>query len=506
MLSKSVDPLSAPRRPWTLSRRLLVWFAAASFVLVFAATAILYLGLAREFQGRDEDHLLGRVHLVRAILQHTDNMIPELRWEVQMEQAESEDRDIFLRVYNRRGTLFLETAGMAALLPPAAFPPPGPTPADESRSVRQVTPTGRVFRLMTAQAPGASRGDPWIIQAALDLHAEDTVLSRYRNLLIAVLGASACASFWIAFSITHRGLRPLAQIVETTRRISTSTLSSERVRLSDLPADLASLAGHFNDMLDRLEEAFSRLSRFSADIAHELRTPLSNLRGEAEVALRRVRSADEYREVLASSLEEYDHLAAIIESLLFIALAERLEVAANREPIDVAAELRAVAEFYEPIAAEKQIALHLDATDELWSLLDRVLFRRAVSTLVANAIAYTPAGGSISISAALRDSALYIEVADSGIGIAPEHLPHLFDRFYRVQHTSGSQPGSCGLGLSIVKTIMIRHGGTVEILSHPGAGTRAFLTFPQPGSDGAVPSASGYLPPESTVLAGITKT
>lgn len=503
MPSRSANAAAGSSRPWTIARRLFAWYAATAFILVFAATAILYLGLAREFKGGDEDRLLGRVRLVQSILRHSENMLAELKWEVQLEQEESVDADLYVRVYNRQRTTSLETEGMTRLLPTEVFPAPARARSDEP-SLRLRTPSGGVFRLMAAEAAGVGPDDRWIIQAALDLNAEETVLNRYRNLLLMVLGASALASLGCAFRITQRGLRPLAEIVETTRRISSVTLSSERVRLNDLPADLATLAGHFNDMLDRLEESFSRLSRFSADIAHELRTPLNNLRGEAEVALGRARSTDEYREVLASSLEEYDHLSGIVESLLFIALAERLEVAVNRERTDVAAELRAIAEFYELVAAERQLRLELDAAGELWTELDHVLFRRAVSNLVSNSLAYTPAGGRILISARPLEGGIRVEVADSGIGIAPDHLPHVFDRFYRVQRTS---PGGCGLGLSIVQTIMTLHRGTVEIFSTVGCGTRAVLTFPRTGTDASVPSVPAYQnnPPQSTDFATITK-
>jgi len=335
---------------------------------------------------------------------------------------------------------------------------------------------------MTAAATGTRPSDRWIIQAAFDIQQEEALLNTYRHLLVIVLVVTALVSLGFARHITRTAMRPLAEIVQKTRRIQSSTLS-ERIHLPHLPAELASLADNFNSMLERLDESFVRLSRFSADIAHELRNPVNILRGEAEVALRKPRSAAEYRDVLVSSLEEYSQLSRIVDALLFIAQAETPGIQICRETIDVATEFRNISEFYEPIASEKRVTLAVGLDGELRMNVDPVLFRRAVGNLVSNAVAHTPSGETVVISAVQDDSATRVEVADTGIGIAPEHLPHVFDRFYRVERARVRGPGCVGLGLSIVKVIMDLHQGSAEIASEPGRGTRVILVFPRKSAD-----------------------
>src|SRR6266851_522390 len=173
---------------------------------------------------------------------------------------------------------------------------------------------------------------------------------------------------------------------------------------------------------------------------------------------------------LVSSLEEYSQLSRIVDSLLFIAQAETSGTHICRETIDVAAELRGISEFYEPIAAEKLVTVTVRLDGELRTEVDRVLFRRAVGNLVSNAVAHTPSDGTVALTAVQDDSVTRVEVADTGIGITAEHLPHVFDRFYRVERARVRDPGCVGLGLSIVKVIMDLHEGSAEVASEPGAG------------------------------------
>jgi two-component system heavy metal sensor histidine kinase CusS len=231
-------------------------------------------------------------------------------------------------------------------------------------------------------------------------------------------------------------------------------------------------------MLDRLEDSFDRLSRFSADLAHELRTPVTNLRGEVEVALGKPRSPEEYREVLGSCLEETVRLAGIIDSLLFLARAESAGAQIRRERVDVGRELSVVCDFYEAAASERGVSLHIAPRGEVAADVDRTLLQRALGNLVENSLAHTPAGGSVTLSAERREAAVRIDVADTGSGIAPEHLPRLFDRFYRVDHSRSAGKGGTGLGLAIVKSIAELHGGLARVESVPGQGTRVVLLLP----------------------------
>jgi len=231
-------------------------------------------------------------------------------------------------------------------------------------------------------------------------------------------------------------------------------------------------------MLDRLEDSFRRLSQFSADIAHELRTPMNNMRGEAEVALSRARSVEEYREALTSCLEESVRLSDLIENLLFLARAESPGMQLKREPVQVVRDLGAICEYYEAAAAECKVTLSTRSGEEVVYPFDRSLLQRALGNLVVNALDHTPPGGAVWLSAVADRGRVRIEVSDTGCGIPAEDLPRVFDRFYRADRARSSQFGGVGLGLAIVKGIVTLHGGWTEVESQVGKGTRIVLSFP----------------------------
>jgi two-component system heavy metal sensor histidine kinase CusS len=292
-----------------------------------------------------------------------------------------------------------------------------------------------------------------------------------------VLAAAPIAGAMMGYRVARRGLRPLADVNATAARITAANLG-ERLESARLPTELAELAVTFNAMLARLEASFARITQFSADIAHELRTPLQVLRGEAEVALAQGRSPEEYKQVLESGLEECARLAKLIDSLLFLARADNPEMQIAREPLDLATELSGAAEFYEPMAVEAGVTLIHEPNPGITARLDRTLLQRALGNLIANAIAHTPSGGRVTLSAARRGDRVEIEVNDTGCGIAAEHLAHLFDRFYRADPARTNAAGHVGLGLALVQSIAVLHGGSATIASQPGSGTQVRLTFP----------------------------
>jgi two-component system heavy metal sensor histidine kinase CusS len=314
------------------------------------------------------------------------------------------------------------------------------------------------------------------VAAALDRSEDEELVAEYRRHILAILALALVACAAGGHQLARRGLRPLAAVTATARRIGPAHLG-ERLTTAGLPAEVASLAGTFNGMLARLEDAFARLSRFSADIAHELRTPVNALRGEVEVALGRPRSGDEYRDVLGSCLEECGRLGRLIDSLLFLARAEDPKTVLATEPVDLGRELAAIRDFFEPAAHDAGIALVLAAEPGLVVPADRTLFQRAVGNLMTNALAHTPAGGTVTLRAGRVGGGIRVAVADTGEGIPPEHLPYLFDRFYRVD-PARSGGGRVGLGLAIVKGVAELHGAAAAVESLPDRGTTVALTFP----------------------------
>jgi two-component system heavy metal sensor histidine kinase CusS len=282
----------------------------------------------------------------------------------------------------------------------------------------------------------------------------------------------------VGYQIARRGIRPVQEMATTARHISSTNLR-ERILAEGYPFELASLANTFNQMLDGLEESFERISRFSADIAHDLRTPVNNIRGEAEVAVARARSADEYREVIESCLEEAVRLSDLIGDLLFLARADSPLIHLRRERVDVGELLGGVRDYYEASAADGGVSLTTTLADEpVIAELDRTLLQRAVGNLVSNALAHTPPGGAVVLGMNADFSTIRIEVSDTGAGIPAEALPRVFDRFFRVDSSRSQGSGGTGLGLAIVQSIAQLHGGKAEISSQPGQGTRVKLHMP----------------------------
>ena len=284
-------------------------------------------------------------------------------------------------------------------------------------------------------------------------------------LLIALFG-------WVA---ARRGLVPLRNMAQVAHGISASRLDS-RLRLDDVPPELYDLAAAFNQMLDRLQDSFKRLSDFSSDLAHELRTPISNLMTESQVVLTRARSADEYREVLYSNLEEYDRLARMIGDMLFLAKADNGLIVLRSEPVDLAKEVRQLFDFYEALSEEQGVRLTLAGEGAIRG--DDLMLRRALSNLLSNALRYTPRDGTISVRIDQpKPGAIRLAVENPGQTIPAEHLPRLFDRFYQVDASRHRTHEGAGLGLAIAKSIIEAHGGEIAVASGHGL-TRFEAVFP----------------------------
>lgn len=454
----------------TLAARLALWYTVAASALLVVATAAVDLTLVSGLEREDDGYLADRAHEIAELLREPGDDRGELAGEIERESSSHAGSTIWIRVL-AGGKVIAESAGMAALLPVSLFPAASaPAPV----SVR--TSDGQLVRASTAAV--ASGG---VVQVAMERSRDVSLMRSFRQRLWWVLALGVPASALLGVALARHGVRALNEIAATARRIRPTSLD-ERIATAGLPAEIATLATTFNDMLDRLQDAFDRLSRFSADLAHELRTPVQNLRGEVEVALQRERSTGDYRAVLASALEELDRLSRLIEQLLFLSRAENPEAEVERETVTLRTELERSAEFFEPAAQEAGVVLEVGAEKGLEARLDRHLLQRALANLLANALAHTREGGRIRLTARIEADRLRVEVADDGCGIAPQHLPHLGERFYRADPSRSSPAGGLGLGLAIVRGIAALHGGTVEIDSELGRGTRVCLLLPRRGS------------------------
>jgi two-component system heavy metal sensor histidine kinase CusS len=296
--------------------------------------------------------------------------------------------------------------------------------------------------------------------------------------LLAMLGVSLVGTLLVVFFgywIARAGLRPLKQMSLTAQTLSPKTLS-ERLEVSALPNELSDLATAFNGALDRMENAYTQLESFNADVAHELRTPLANLIGETQVALSRERSAPEFQTVLQSNLEDLDRLRSIINDMLFLARSDQGEAATSLTHTLIASEVQKTIEFFEFVLDDMQMSVNVVGATDAVAMIETALFRRALTNLLQNAIQHSSPGAQLCVEIAQTDDAVSIAVSNPGAGVLDVHLPRLFDRFYRIdaaRHDHDQMHGH-GLGLAIVKAIASMHGGQAFAASRDGATTIGF--------------------------------
>ncbi|MDD2704291.1 MAG: heavy metal sensor histidine kinase [Acidocella sp.] len=384
-----------------------------------------------------------------------------------------------LRAYEARvlvaGRQMGETPGMGALLPAALFP------AVRGVQSAPLIPyqTGKSSWLLTSLPLQDAQGQGGVVlQIGLDITRDNALLTDFHRALAVffvlmvplLLGAGRLAA--------AHALAPVARIATVARSITPAQLSRRIPLEPPWPRELTGLVEIFNQMLENLESNFARLSRFSADIAHELRTPLSNLNGSLEVCLTRPRGEAEYRAAIASALEDGQRLTWLIENLLFLARVENPSHALRHERFAVSELCAWVIAQYDAQAKAKDLRIRTEGTATLYA--DTLLFRQAVGNVLANAVRHAPPGSEITLRiSGAPANGVDIEIADQGPGIAPEHLPRLFDRFYQTDPARGHEAAQgSGLGLSIVRSIMELHGGRAEIESAPGRGARVTLHFP----------------------------
>lgn len=452
--------MNAGRWHNSLTLRLSLAFALLA-TLVFAALGA-YLGRATDAHMAELDahELHGKLALVRQIGARAAT--PEALAE-KLDDALIGEHGLVIAVDGQKGPLFRW---------------PGDSQAPDPGSVgRHATPVrlhfaGRDLRVVGAALPSAW-GDTLHVVVARDIgHHTDFLAQLQRDFWLAVVGA-ALLTVIAGTLIARRGMAPVRAIARTAGRVSAGQLA-ERIPESEVPPELAELVAAFNAMLARLEDSFRRLSEFSADLAHELRTPIHALRMQTEVSLTRPRTADEYRELLTSSLEEYERLSRMIGDMLFLAKAENGLVVPQRETLHLRDLCRQLVDYYGILGEDLQ--LDVDGED-LAIAGDRLMLQRALGNLLLNAIQHTPAPGRIALSIRQHEGGAEIVVANSGPAIPAAALATIFERF--VRHAPGGE-GS-GLGLAIVRSIVRAHGGSVSARSG-GAGTAFVVRLPLAGT------------------------
>lgn len=453
---------------WSLTNRIAALYTLLGSGLFVVLAGALYWGLLTTFDQEDAGFLQARLDDVLSQLKLIESR-PAVLEEIRARGTENAMRGQFVRVLDGRRQILAETPGMDRMLAGPALS--AITSENLPGRVHEAQISGRRYLLAAGMVDDAS--DKLIVLMAIDTSRDDIILRRIREFFLAATLMSIAATAAVGWWVARRGLLPLEDMARAARRITAQQLHSRLVP-EQWPTELRALASEFDLMLRRLDDSFSRLTRFSADLAHELRTPIHNLRGEADVALMQARSAGEYRQVLESALEEYDRLNRLIQGLLFLARADHHQMMIESKWIDLAEEFACLALYFQPLADERGVTICVDARQARIQA-DPMLLRQLLSNLISNALDHTPAGGSI----AVRTDGAAIEVSDTGAGIAPEHLPHIFERFFRAG-TARSRSGDSGsgLGLAIAQSILRLHGGAISVSSEVGAGSTFRLQFP----------------------------
>ena len=462
----------------SLAAGLAVVFTLALAIILLVTSIWVYWGLERRMNQEDREAVLRKLDTAAVLLRTHAADSEALRQEAYLPLPPNAPHNLYLSLTGG-GKILLQTPGFRRAF--ASLPSFAAT-AGRPPLLRETTSDGRHFLVanltLVARPRSGAPSEPLQLEVALDRSTEARILADYRVRLAWVLGIALLVSALAGYGIAWRGLRPLRRMADAASRIGANNLH-QRLETAGLSAELRTLATAFNETLERLEGAFERISQFSADMAHELRTPISNLWGELEVALGRPRDAAQYREALESAVEECARLSQMIQSLLFLAQSEKPDGALLHEPLAVAEEVKKLVEFFDPVAGEARVQLSTETAPGLTLRADRVLLQRALGNLISNAIAYTSPGGQVTISAKVQNAFICIEVRDTGCGIAAEHQPHLFDRFYRVDPSRSRQRGGLGLGLALVRKIVLLHGGEVGVESVPSHGSRFWVRLPQ---------------------------
>ena len=304
-------------------------------------------------------------------------------------------------------------------------------------------------------------------------------------IVFAMVGVIVLAGLGGLF-LAERALKPVQQITKTAQNIEGSDLSQRiNVKTDD---ELGRLASTLNEMIGRLEESFNRQRQFTADASHELRTPLAIMQAEATLALSKERTPDDYRKSLETISQESDYMSSVISKLLFLARSDAGKEQLNFEGVELKELITGLSANIEVLAQDKGIKFAVDAKEELTVNGDKVKLRQLFINILENAVRYTPADGLISVSLVKQESNAVVSISDTGIGIPPEHLPHIFERFYRVDKARARADGGVGLGLAIAKIIAESHKGTITVASEVGKGTTFTISLPLKDAEPSVKS------------------
>jgi two-component system heavy metal sensor histidine kinase CusS len=456
----------------SLVSRLSLALALLTFVAAGAIGFLLYDRLYAQLSVRDDTALIARIDQIRTLLRDEDAM----------ELIGTKPQLFANMLGNQEAMLVVKYAGQQPLIEinpaKATVPDIVPIPAHESLALHDVRHSRAAnnipFIVTSALAKTTDPQRDLVVISGRVLAERTRMLNEYRNRIIFLALGAAFISALLAYALARKALAPVGNLAAQAASIGVRSLS-RRIDTEQAPRELLPLIDSFNGMLGRLETGFSQLSQVSADMAHDLRTPVNNMLGQIEVALGHRRNTEYYEKLLGSTFEELQRLARMTDSMLFLARAEHADHAIERKTLDLKEELELVSEYFEGPASDRHVNVVCQGAGTVWA--DPNLLRRALANLLANAVRYATEGSEIILSAAQDQGGTTFVVENRGPTIAPAHLERIFDRFYRADAARAGSAESSGLGLSIVRSIMSLHQGSWRASSEGGV-TRFSIFFP----------------------------
>lgn len=437
----------------SLGSRLALLFAACTAVVSLTAGVLFNRASEAHFIELDQQLLDGKLLTLRTTLKGAESQNDISARLALLQNELSHQPDLALRISGNDGKAWFDSLPTLAATLPTLL------------GLQTLRSAGTDYRAYTTSLEPDNAGSPQLT-LLLDITHHQHFLERMQRLIWLTVGLSALATALLGAWAARSGLRPLRQMSEIAASVSASSLTT-RLPQTNMPVELAELTQAFNAMFGRLDDAFQRLSAFSADIAHELRTPLSNLLTHTQVTLTRPRPVEDYREALLSNLEELQWMAQMVNDMLYLAKAEHGLLNPTRETLKLEDEADAVLEFFAPLAEETRVQLSREGHATLAG--DRNMLRRAISNLLDNALRFTPAGGQVTMHITHSAQAVQLSIENSGATIPADVSPRLFDRFFRAdpaRHEGSSE--HAGLGLAITQSIIRAHGGQIRCESADG--------------------------------------
>ena len=459
----------------SVSLRLTFWYSLMLFAALLFFSILIFWVVSREIHAEQRGLLMEKIERIKEHMRIDDGELDTEYIYEHRDRFQFEENGVFYEIRNETGTLIRSKNYPRALHVPQ-------TDTDRSLYKKFRTRDGYAFYCLISPSIVHSdrnqSGLYYIITGRSAIYSQ-RVIKRIKVIGAFMIPLVLLLAGFGGWFMARRAMKPVARLTNTAKDITLGNLD-QRLPSTENPDDeIGQLTMTFNEMIARIQNGIEKIRRFTGDASHELRTPLTIMRGEIEVALRKARTADEYKQVLQSSLQELTFMEKIVNDLLTLTRIDAGKTTLQFQHINPDELLQQVIDLHQNAADAKNITIHrADFLDHHLIMADPDKLRRVFSNILDNAIKYSPEGGRVYIFPERKQNVISYIIQDTGIGIPEQDLPHIFERFYRADKSRSRTMHSSGLGLSISNWIVKAHNGSIDISSHKGKGTRVIVSLP----------------------------